>query len=55
MGAGPEVTVPSRFCLTDVGLFSITADSPVPADQHLLSQKSKGLTSVVGAGFVNYN
>lgn len=36
-----------EFCLNDDGLFLITADSSVSADQYQLSLQSKGFTLVV--------
>lgn len=45
--AEPEETLPRELHLHDAALFLITADSSAPADQHPLSQQSKGFSLVV--------
>lgn len=45
--ADPEETVPKEFHLNDAGLFLITANISAPADQHQVSQESKGSSGVL--------
>lgn len=45
--ADPEETLPKGFHLSDAGLFLIAANISAPADQHQVSQESKGFPSVV--------
>ena len=45
--ADSEKTLPRNFHLNDARLLLITAYLSAPADQHLLSQQSKGFTLVV--------
>lgn len=44
--ADSEETLPRSSCLSDAGLISITAGSSAPADQHPLSQKTKGFSAI---------